>query len=290
MDGGISPWQTVTISRGRTEAGFAVTSKLPQSRSILSRINSGYPGIQRSFHANCNVGNTPGAAVAAGDVVVQGDLIGVANADIPANTLGALAVEGVFDFPKATGVGTAISVGSIVYWDAGAQQATTSGGAGTSKELGKTSVRASSSPSARGFLVLHPDRHQDRRQRLVLYGHRSKSGSFVSRIFRVRRPVAQHLPHSGTCVLHREYLCARELIRRARRASCLKERRHELTPARYVDRTIVSLHLTGPRAVRSWRRSDFHLASTDTAAAKPGGKDAHREASGHHAGAQGLCG
>jgi len=85
---------------------------------------------------------TPGAAVAAGDVVVQGDLVGVANIDIPANTLGALAVVGVFDLPKASGVGTAIAVGSIVYWDATAQQATTSSGAGANKELGKTVAAA----------------------------------------------------------------------------------------------------------------------------------------------------
>ena len=40
---------------------------------------------------------TPTADVAAGQVVVQGDLIGVAKRPIDANALGALAVEGVFD-------------------------------------------------------------------------------------------------------------------------------------------------------------------------------------------------
>ena len=84
----------------------------------------------------------PGAAVTAGDVVVQGDLIGVAKQDIAANALGALAVEGVFDFPKASGVGTAISVGAIVYWDDAADEATTSSGAGANKELGKTIAAA----------------------------------------------------------------------------------------------------------------------------------------------------
>ncbi len=93
-------------------------------------------------HEGAAIDYTPGAAVAAGDVIVQGDLIGVANADIPANTLGALAVEGVFDVPKASGVGTAISVGSIVYWDAGAKEATTSSAAGANKELGKTVAAA----------------------------------------------------------------------------------------------------------------------------------------------------
>jgi predicted RecA/RadA family phage recombinase len=61
---------------------------------------------------------TPTTAVAAGDVVVQGDLVGVAKQPIAANALGALAVEGVFDFPKAAGAGTGLAAGTKVYWDA----------------------------------------------------------------------------------------------------------------------------------------------------------------------------
>ena len=94
------------------------------------------------IHDGDYIDYTPTASVAAGDVVVQGDLVGVAKGDIDANRMGAIAVTGVFDFPKASGVGTAISVGSIVYWDAGAQQATTSSGAGANKELGKTVAAA----------------------------------------------------------------------------------------------------------------------------------------------------
>jgi predicted RecA/RadA family phage recombinase len=60
---------------------------------------------------------TPGAAVAAGDVIVQGELGGVARTPIAANALGSLAVDGVFDFAKATGGGTAITAGATVYWD-----------------------------------------------------------------------------------------------------------------------------------------------------------------------------
>ena len=72
-------------------------------------------------HDGAAIDYTPGAAVSAGDVVVQGELIGVAKLDIAANALGALAVQGVFDFPKATGVGTAITVGSRVYGDTAAR-------------------------------------------------------------------------------------------------------------------------------------------------------------------------
>ncbi len=87
-----------------------------------------------------SVDYTPGTAVTAGDVVVQGDLVGVAKIDIAANKLGALAVEGIFDFPKSTAGGSAIAAGTTVYWSAGAQQATaTSAG---NKLLGKTTKAA----------------------------------------------------------------------------------------------------------------------------------------------------
>jgi predicted RecA/RadA family phage recombinase len=85
---------------------------------------------------------TPGANVAAGDVVVQGELVGMAKTPIAANVLGALAVSGMFDLPKATGGGTAIAAGALVYWDAGNSVATTSAAAGANKLLGKTIAAA----------------------------------------------------------------------------------------------------------------------------------------------------
>ena len=91
------------------------------------------------IHDGSSIDYTPGSAVTAGAVVVQGELVGVAKVPIPANTLGALAVEGVFDFPKATGGGTAITAGANCYWNAGAQQATTT--ATGNKLIGKC-VRA----------------------------------------------------------------------------------------------------------------------------------------------------
>jgi len=57
---------------------------------------------------------TPTSAVAAGSVVIQGGLVGVAKLDIAANTLGALAVTGLFDFTKTT---VAITAGAKVYWN-----------------------------------------------------------------------------------------------------------------------------------------------------------------------------
>ncbi|MEO2031494.1 MAG: DUF2190 family protein [Planctomycetaceae bacterium] len=93
-------------------------------------------------HEGAAVDYTPGTAVAAGDVIVQTDLIGVARLDIEANQLGALAVEGVFDFPKATGGSTAIPAGAIVYWDVGDSEAKEDSESGANKLLGKTVAAA----------------------------------------------------------------------------------------------------------------------------------------------------
>lgn len=96
-------------------------------------------------HEGDFIEHTPGADLAAGEVVVQGELVGVATRPIPANTPGGLAVEGVFDFAKATGVGTAVTAGANVYWNDAANQATTT--ATGNKLIGK-SVRAAADADA----------------------------------------------------------------------------------------------------------------------------------------------
>ena len=88
-------------------------------------------------HEGAAIDYTPGADVAAGDVIVQGDLIGVARLDIKTGVLGALAVTGVFDFAKATNV--AYTAGQILYWDDANNIVTTT--ATLNKQIGK-SVRA----------------------------------------------------------------------------------------------------------------------------------------------------
>ena len=93
-------------------------------------------------HEGATIDHTPGSAVAAGDVVVQGELVGVANVDIPADALGALAVEGVFEFPKATGGGSAITTGANVYWDVGDTEAKEDAEAGANKLIGKCVIDA----------------------------------------------------------------------------------------------------------------------------------------------------
>ncbi len=61
------------------------------------------------------IDHTPASALASGDVVVQGDLVGVALRPLAAGETGALAVDGIFDFNKSTGA--AFTVGTLLYWD-----------------------------------------------------------------------------------------------------------------------------------------------------------------------------
>jgi predicted RecA/RadA family phage recombinase len=92
----------------------------------------------RFIHDGHSIDYTPGSDVSAGDVIVQGDLVGIAKLDIAANALGALAVVGVFDFPKTAGVGEAIAVGVKVYWDVADTVAKTDDETGANKYIGKT--------------------------------------------------------------------------------------------------------------------------------------------------------
>lgn len=86
------------------------------------------------------IDHTPASALAAGDVVVQGDLVGVTVRPLAIGELGSLAVDGVFDFNKSTGV--AFTIGTILYWDNTNKVVTTT--TTGNKSIGKV-VRAAAS-------------------------------------------------------------------------------------------------------------------------------------------------
>jgi len=66
-----------------------------------------------------NMDYTPAADVTAGDVLVLGDIVAVACHDIKTGFLGSLRIEGIFDFPKSTAVGSGQTKGlNMWYWDA----------------------------------------------------------------------------------------------------------------------------------------------------------------------------
>lgn len=74
---------------------------------------------------------TASASVTAGTVVVQGELVGIAETDIEEGMTGALGVEGVYEVVKDS---SNITAGAIVYWDNSAKKAT--GTEGSNKRLG----------------------------------------------------------------------------------------------------------------------------------------------------------
>ncbi|MFM2093818.1 MAG: hypothetical protein RIS70_942 [Planctomycetota bacterium] len=86
-----------------------------------------------------SIDHTPASALASGDVVVQGDLVGVVFRPLAAGELGALCVEGIFDFNKSAGV--SYTVGTILYWDDTNNVVTTT--ATGNKSIGKA-VKAAS--------------------------------------------------------------------------------------------------------------------------------------------------
>ena len=91
----------------------------------------------RFVHDGSSVDYTPGSALTAGDVVVQGTLVGIAKVDVAAGALGALAVLGVFDVAKAA---VAFTPGAAVYWDADGNPVggTAGTGAATTVRTGNT--------------------------------------------------------------------------------------------------------------------------------------------------------
>jgi len=80
---------------------------------------------------------TPAAAVSAGDVVVQGALVGIATRDIAALALGALETKGAADIVQAA---VTFAVGGGVYWDADGNPVggTAGTGAATTSATGNT--------------------------------------------------------------------------------------------------------------------------------------------------------
>lgn len=58
---------------------------------------------------------TPAGAVAAGEVIEQVNLIGIAVRALAANEAGTLQVNGIFDFLKTASL--VVNLGDLIYWD-----------------------------------------------------------------------------------------------------------------------------------------------------------------------------
>lgn len=96
--------------------------------------------------------HTPGSDVLGGAVIVIGEKVTVAKVDIPANTLGAVATTGTFDWKKDET--TAFAVGVKIFWDEADQEATEAEDTGTNKLIGYTTVAAlAADVNVRGYLA-----------------------------------------------------------------------------------------------------------------------------------------
>jgi len=82
-----------------------------------------------------------GSDITAGDVVVQGELVGVATQDITDGDLGLLTVAGVFQFAKASGDG-GITAGALVYYDVAEGEVKEDDESAANKLAGKTIAAA----------------------------------------------------------------------------------------------------------------------------------------------------
>ena len=92
----------------------------------------------------------PTADVHAGDVIVQGELVGVTKLDIKAGDLGAIATTGVFDIEKDA---NAITLGALVYWNGEkATSSTDNGQSGDAKasyvKIGKAIAEATANDTS----------------------------------------------------------------------------------------------------------------------------------------------
>jgi len=87
---------------------------------------------------------TPSADVPAGSIVLQGELFGVATADIANGKPGSLDASGIYDVDKAAA--TTFTAGAIVYWNNTDKLAVATDGSGTHKRLGLATAAAGNGP------------------------------------------------------------------------------------------------------------------------------------------------
>ncbi|MDD3585828.1 MAG: DUF2190 family protein [Thermoguttaceae bacterium] len=68
----------------------------------------------RFLHDGRSIQFVPNTDISAGTVVVFNNLIGVTKVDLPAGSIGVLALDGVYQFAKET---EAFSTGNFAFWD-----------------------------------------------------------------------------------------------------------------------------------------------------------------------------
>jgi len=75
------------------------------------------------------INHIPSSDVAAGDVILQGNLFGIALTAIPSGRLGSLAISGIFRITKLSTDN--VTVGAVLYWDNTNKRVTLTAGGNT---------------------------------------------------------------------------------------------------------------------------------------------------------------
>ena len=97
---------------------------------------------------------TPSAATPGGTVIIIDNIVGVTKEDIAANKRGAIDLEGLFLWPKATGGGSAISDGVDLFWDDANQVVTEDEAAGVNTYVGRSTTAATDDDATiKGYLT-----------------------------------------------------------------------------------------------------------------------------------------
>lgn len=111
-------------------------------------INYKYPGE--------HIEVTLGATHSSGDVIVVGELVGVA---LQAGVNGSkiqIALEGVWELPKGTGANTDFSVGAALYWNDSSNIIVETSNSGANKLIGYAAKAATTTDTTCEVLLARP--------------------------------------------------------------------------------------------------------------------------------------
>lgn len=96
------------------------------------------------------------ATHASGDVIVRGDLVGIAlQAGVNRSKI-QVALKGVWELPKGTGAGTDFTVGTKLYWDDTANTVVETDASGANKLIGYAAKAATTAETTCEVLLSRP--------------------------------------------------------------------------------------------------------------------------------------
>jgi len=139
VNGGAAQGRVTQANQAGIEKGNQKMKTIMSVLAVLVMAVYGYAADATYVAPGKMVDYTPASDVDAGDVVIQSSMVGVANTAIDSGDLGAIAVEGVFDFAQVAAI---VAAGTPMYWDTDGSPygGTVSNGAATATSTGNTFI------------------------------------------------------------------------------------------------------------------------------------------------------